>query len=323
MSVPRVAYPVCVAVATIGATAVVARTGDGIGLGSLLLGLVPLVVPTIWSISMLVGGEPHRQLLAAGAALLVIAALSPGGVALTMVSYMASGLLLGWGLQQRWRPDVVLGLALLPLAVIAIWALAHWPGEQALSDFGTELTKTMREGLPAGSDETARQALLTEYERFISMSMRILASIWPAMVLLGLMSHTCLVYLMARWIVRSLDKELHLRPLPPFHSWEVPFYLVWVLACGLVLIILRVGLLPRIGLNIVVVASFFFSVHGLAVQVNLLGRVLPPWLRILFWTAAAFFFAPLIMASSALLGLFDQWMNLRRFPGPAGAKPSS
>ena len=42
------------------------------------------------------------------------------------------------------------------------------------------------------------------------------------------------------------------------------------------------------------------------------GRVALPWLRVLFWAIAGVFFAPLVLAAAVLLGLFDQWLDLRK-----------
>jgi hypothetical protein len=63
---------------------------------------------------------------------------------------------------------------------------------------------------------------------------------------------------------------------------------------------------------VIIVALSFLSVQGLSVQIHVMGRMMPPWVRILFWGLAAVFLAPLIVLSSALLGVVDQWLDMRR-----------
>jgi hypothetical protein len=56
------------------------------------------------------------------------------------------------------------------------------------------------------------------------------------------------------------------------------------------------------------------GVQGLAVQVFLIGRLAPPWARVLFWVGAAALMLPLllILAGGVLLGLADKWLDFRR-----------
>jgi hypothetical protein len=180
----------------------------------------------------------------------------------------------------------------------------------------------MRQSLPSGGDEAARQALLTEYERMIAGTTKVMVRVWPAVIFTGLIGQIGLVLVLVRWLAPLLNRDLNLRPWVPFTQWEIPFYWVWILVGGLIMILIRVGSLPHIGINLVLVAAVMFSVQGLAVQVSLLSRVFPPWVRILFWTVAAFCFAPLLMMASALLGLGDQWLNLRN-RSPATSAGSS
>jgi hypothetical protein len=322
MTVSRAALPACVAAATIGATAFLVLTGDEAGSVTILLGLVPLTVSAAWGFSYLVSGSPRRHVIAVGGTLVVSLALTTAGAALTMFCYVVSGMVLGWSLRRSLRPDVTLGLALIPLIAVAVWVMVQWPSDQILADFNAELTRTLKESLPAGSDDASQLALLEEYERIIGTLTRIMSTVWPGTVLLGLLAHVGLVYLLVRWLARVVRRDLILLAVPSFHQWRVPFYLVWLLAIGLVFILSRAGDLPRFGLNLVLVTAVLFSVQGLAVQVNLLSRVFPPWARILFWAAAALFFAPVILFTSVLLGLVDQWFDLRRMAGVMGSDHS-
>ncbi len=59
-------------------------------------------------------------------------------------------------------------------------------------------------------------------------------------------------------------------------------------------------------------AGLLLAVQGLAVQTWLVRRVLPPVVRVMFWVVGALFLAPALMGGGVLIGLADQWMDLRR-----------
>ena len=323
MTVSRAAIPACVAAATVGATAFLVLTGDEAGTITILLGLVPITVSVAWGLSYLVSGSLQRHVIAAGGTLLVSLAITTAGAALTMSCYVISGVILGWSLLRNWRPDAALGLALIPLIAVAVWVMVQWPSDQLLEEFNAELIRTLRDNLPGSGNEASQQALVGEYERIIGTFTRIMRTVWPGTVFIGLLAHVGMVFLLVRWLAKVVRRDLILLPVLPFHQWRVPFYLVWLLAISLVFILARAGILPRIGLNLVLVAAVLFSVQGLAVQVNLLSRVFPPWARILFWATAALFFAPVILFVSVFLGLVDQWLDLRRITGAMGPDRSS
>jgi hypothetical protein len=66
----------------------------------------------------------------------------------------------------------------------------------------------------------------------------------------------------------------------------------------------------------VVVAAVFLVLQGLGVQAWLVSRVLPPAGQIVFWVLGTLFFAPALIGGGALIGLADQWMDLRRLRRP-------
>jgi hypothetical protein len=66
------------------------------------------------------------------------------------------------------------------------------------------------------------------------------------------------------------------------------------------------------GLNLALLAATILSVQGIAVQFHVTSRILSKMGRLFYWLAMGFFFAPLILVSGAVLGLVDQWVDLRR-----------
>jgi uncharacterized protein YybS (DUF2232 family) len=283
-----------------------------LGIGSLLVGLVPLAIPTLWSISLLWGGAVGWHVIAAAGYLVVAAGAVSVEVAVAFSSYIACGLGMGWALARRWRHDAVLGLALLPLLMVTWWAAAQLSYEQLITETGQDLVTALQQSLPGGEEAATQAAQMEVYEEHLAATLDLLVRIWPGLLCLGLVAHVGLVLLLVRGLVRWRGRSIDLRSVPPFHQWRLPFYLVWILAAGLALMIVRGDAPTRIGLNTILVAVTLLSVQGLAVQINLAGRVLPPWLRIVFWTVVAIFFAPLVLIGSVLVGLVDQWLDLRR-----------
>ncbi len=317
MGVHRAGFPGAAALLTVGATAVSVRGGGSVP-GSLLVGLVPLAVPTVWAVSFVAWPSLRWHLVAGLLWLLLVAGWVPGGVILTFVAYLFGGLGLGWALLDDWRADGALGITALPLVLVVGWAAAQLPIEQIIAEFGQDLRASVQQAVAANLEESARQVQLAEYEKLIDGLQNLLSKLWPGLIALGLLGNAGVIWLLGRWLGRRVRPGFTGRPVPAFHQWGMPFYLVWVLAVGLLLVAMRQGVWSQAGLNLILVAATLFSIQGLAVQIFLLGRICPPWVRIVFWTAAALFFAPLILVSSAVIGLCDQWLNLRRFAPTAG-----
>jgi hypothetical protein len=99
---------------------------------------------------------------------------------------------------------------------------------------------------------------------------------------------------------------------PPFAVWRLPFYLVWVLILGIGLALIKVPYVSTGGLNLALLTGLVISVQGVAVQAHVVSRVLPVSGRLVFWTVMGVFFLPLLLASGLVLGLADQWLDLRR-----------
>ena len=96
----------------------------------------------------------------------------------------------------------------------------------------------------------------------------------------------------------------------------MPFYLVWLLVAGIGMILARQAPLNWLGLNLALLAALVLSVQGLAVQVFVMGRMLSPMGRLMFWTVMGVFFTPLVIVSGTVLGLADQWLDFRGLDRP-------
>jgi hypothetical protein len=310
----RTAFPIAAALLT----GVIAFAGGWVGArpgaGLLLLGLIPLAVPSLWGASLLVTGATVLHLMTAGACLAALAGMMPITAVAACAAYVASGLGVAWGLGRGWRNDAVLGLALLPVILLSLATVGDQAHADLLEEAARQHVTQMRQQLSEGEHADERAVLLDEYEHAVAGTVRIMLRIWPGLLFLSLLAQAGLVMLIVRWLGRGPGKREDLRPLPVFHQWRVPFYWVWVLVGGLMFFAMRTATLVATGENVIFVAAVILGVQGLAVQVFLIGRLVPPWARILFWVGAAVLMFPLllILAGSVLLGLADQWLDFRR-----------
>ena len=312
LSAARLIPPLIAAVVTVASVLLWRVMEAAGGLGGLATMIVPFVVPALWGMALLASRSLQPLLGAVVAWLIVGLAAVPGEVVLSFLAYTASGIGGGWSLRNGLRADRCLLLTLLPLALILAWLLPQIPADQMFDEMQGEFAAVLEQGLAAQPDAATRQAALATYQSSLDSFMALMRLIWPGLLLLGLTFQAAVVLLLVRLSARYLRPAVELRGLPPFHRWEVPFYLVWVLAAGLALVAARAGVFYQIGINLILIAASLLSIQGLAVQINLVGRVALPWLRVLFWAIAGVFFAPLVLAAAVLLGLFDQWLDLRK-----------
>jgi hypothetical protein len=317
------AYPAVAAASSLAAAVLTTVAGMEPGAGTLAVGLLPLLVPALWGLSWVVVPVPRLQLAVAGGTAVLIVLLGGWAVGIQFGAYLASGLLIGWTLDAGRRWDLVLGLGALPLAGLMLWVALAVPMGEMIDEYGQQLESAAEANRLAGLDEAARTAAVAEYRRMVAGTVTVLHVTWPGLFALGLLGQSGIVVLLTRGLGGLLRSGWRRRPLPPFSRWEVPFYTVLVLVLGLALIVLRRPGLREVGYNLVLVAAGLLSVQGLAVQVHVLGKVLPSWGRILFWTVAAVFMHLLIMASSVILGLVDQWLHLRDLAPRPGGPPQA
>jgi hypothetical protein len=145
----------------------------------------------------------------------------------------------------------------------------------------------------------------------------LLARTYPFFLGTGLLGQGLLILVLVWLVLRMLGWRLASWRPPPFGQWRVPFYLVWLLALGVGLLVTRQPLAVHTGLNLALLAAAVLSVQGLAVQFHATARVLSPLGRVVFWTVMGFFMAPVVLVLGVVLGLADQWLDLRGLDRPA------
>jgi len=93
--------------------------------------------------------------------------------------------------------------------------------------------------------------------------------------------------------------------------------MVWVLVAGLGMMVTRLPGVANAGMNLALLAACILSVQGIAVQFFVTGRMMSGPGRIIYWLVMGVFAVPLVMASGVVLGLVDQWWDIRRLEAAA------
>lgn len=292
----------------------------GPGVGWFLLALAtPLVVAVAWGRAMV--AETRWLRLAAA----VAAWLAAGHVLVSpadtwqMSANVAAGLLAGAALRRGWRVDVAVLATAAVLAPLVVWAAVQMPVREQMARIGEQSLQVLEQQAPPGTDPAelakAREIGRQRMAKLTDTAVRL----YPSVIGVGLLGQAVVILLLVRLAGRRSIASAGGRRLPPFAQWRLPFYVVWALVAGIGLMLTRQAQLVDAGLNLAVLAAAFLGVQGLSVQYHLSRRFLPPVALVIYWTLMGLAFVPLL-ATSVLLGLADQWRDLR---GPvSGGKDS-
>lgn len=278
--------------------------------------LAAFLVPALWGWALLKGQTRGAAVIGATLCLTLILLILPLEVAWPLAGYILAGVAAGYVLAFRWRLDVALGLITLALLPALIWASAQPVMMSELkaqhAEYRVVFLEAMEMELPENiSDEQRAQALEEtgqQYDEVAQWVIRVL----PATLALGVLGQAGLILGLVLLIGRKAGLQGLGRRLPRFSHWRLPFYLVWLLILSVGLMITTVEVLFTIGLNLALVIATLLSVQGLAVQVVVTNRVMSPIGRVVFWGVMGIFLILVLAASSVLLGLLDQWFDLRR-----------
>jgi len=136
----------------------------------------------------------------------------------------------------------------------------------------------------------------------------------PGVLVFGSLVSSCINYLLARQVLSRLGYRL--QAIPPFRTWQLPWYSVWGIIAGLGLALAGdfwgQSLLVAIGQNIIYVYLPILLVTGLSVAVYYYYKVpiSATWKMLLVFVALINL--PLTVIALILLGTFDPLFNYRK-----------
>lgn len=303
----------------VGGLMTLVASGDEVDTGSGVVALLlplPLLVSGIWGWA-LIAGRPRRVVLAAAGAWLATALMAfPAGVTWPLAGNALAGMAAGYALGLRWRLDAALAVITAALLPALVWSLLEMPPTDQLEILEPQLLEMLEQNLPAGASEADRAKALEVETLALRRMMEMAARIYPWVLGLGVLGQAGIILVITAWGLRRMGIPWAGWGVPPFTRWRLPFYLVWVLVAGLGLMVTRAPILGTAGLNLALLAASVICLQGLSVQFWVTARMMGPALRTAYWLFMGVFFAPLILASGVVLGLADQWMDIRRLNAP-------
>jgi len=276
-----------------------------------------LVIPALWAAVILSTPRLQEPGVALAGTLVLLVALLGWRDGLTGACWAASGAAGGWAIARRWRVLPVLGLAAALLAPTMALQLEGASFVEAFEELHAESRRAFEESLGDGVSEADRRTVMANYDDTANALLVFQRRLWPGLAALAMLIQSALCLTLGWLLVRLWLRHPPRPAIRRWDTWRAPFISVWTLIGGLAAAILGVEPLAMVGWNLVLLAGLVLAIQGLAVQTWLVRRALPPAARVVFWMLGAFFLAPLLVGGGALIGLADQWLNLRRIEDPA------
>ncbi len=279
-----------------------------------LLFLIPLPIglSVIWGSTVLTSRPFLAAVVGAGAWLVLSYFLLPRDVVWQLAGNVAAGLAAGLALGLRWRLDAALAVVVAALLPVIVWAVIQVPIQEQLQVVSQEMLNLLEESLPEGATLDQRTEAVEEGRRNLEKISSQVVRIYPFVIGLGLLGQAGIILVLVLFPVRRLGLAVQGWKLPPFSRWRLPFYLVWLLVSGVGMMLTRMPYVATSGLNLTLLAASILSVQGIAVQFHVTNLMLSKIGRIVYWVVMGTFFVPLILISGIVLGLVDQWVDLRR-----------
>ncbi len=308
------------AVAVVVTSGLMAATRVGVVPLAVTAGVIGnIAIPAVWAASSMTIRRAALPAATAAGTVLVLMALLGWRDGVSGGSHMLAGLVGGWALGLGWRVLpmlVVMALALVPVIYVELEGVSVI---EATGELNAENRRVFAEGLPAGLSESERAAALADFDEMSAAVFEVQRRLWPAVLLIGLMIQAA-VALAVGWLVVRLVHGAAPRPaMRPWEAWRAPFVSVWMLIGGLAAAITRVQALETMGWSLALLAGLLLGIQGLALQTWFVRRLLSPVGRTLYWVLGALFFAPVLLGGGAVLGLVDQWRDLRLASGLDGS----
>lgn len=279
----------------------------------LLLFLIPLPVglSVIWGSAVLTGRPFLAAVVGAVAWLALSYFLLPRDVVWQLAGNVAAGLAAGLALGLRWRLDAALAVVVAALLPVIIWAVIQVPVREQIDAASQEMLALIEESLPEGASEDQRTEAMEKGKINLEGISLQVERIYPFVVGLGLIGQAGIILVLVLFPVRRLGFVVQGWNLPSFSRWRLPFYLVWFLVLGVGMMLTRAPYVATAGLNLTLLVASILSVQGIAVQVHVTNLMLSKLGRLVYWVVMGTL-GPLILISGVVLGLIDQWVDLRR-----------
>ena len=152
----------------------------------------------------------------------------------------------------------------------------------------------------------------------VETAIRLTLALIPSSLAIVAVIRAFFTYLVTARVLRRLNYKID--SLPPFSTWKIPWYSVWILILGLVLSLTgdqyNIRIMALIGKNMVFVSAPLFFIIGLSVITNFFRKwKLPVWIKVLIGIIAVLNFSGSIVLFT-LIGVFDPLISFRNWRKP-------
>ena len=221
-----------------------------------------------------------------------------------------------WAVGSIRPPYVTVTVSVGLIALSAFLALVVYgavSGEGLAGVYGKTMEQmgALMESVPLPAEMPAEEAAYLEW--LMEVYKKLIVGIWLSSLTVLFILYTTMI---RGWLFRAglFDRER----VPFLTGWSLPFPFIGVFIPLAVLVIAGNGTLKVAAMNAMLPLGTLYAIQGMAVISHLLDR----WsisiiLRVLVLVIFAMQFPRVLMVATALIGLFDTWLEFRqRFPLP-------
>jgi uncharacterized protein YybS (DUF2232 family) len=294
-----------------------------------LLGVALLPIPTVLLVMM---GRARDGIICAAVSCLVILALDYILAAVTIMLIISVAFIYRWAVENRKTYWQVIGAVFSTFFAAIILYIILYSAFYRVNFFSVALAgyNEYLDSLMDDSFVEAYSSLMmfdrSQMNEIISQTqgiLRFIPRILPGILVVSFGTISGLNYVFSARIFKRYQIEL--KALTPFIKWDLPWYYVWGVIIGIVLVlvpemgsavdggILTVNaVIDIIGYDLIIIFGFLYLVLGISVLFGVFTRFkLGIVWRILIFASLWFFFGFALIVFP-LLGLIDIWANLRK-----------
>ena len=178
--------------------------------------------------------------------------------------------------------------------------------------------KIREQGVTEGWPDKKIETLIEGNEKMLESLGQMFWKTLPAALILGFLLESLINYLVAGAVLKRLGYSIP--KLGKFLEFKLPWYSVWLLICTIAFLAggrkFNLDWMDTIGLNLQVVATILFFVHGLAIVLFFVERLrarmkagrFPVYLIL---TSVFFMFNAFAFMLTAFLGIYDLYFDFR------------
>ena len=238
-------------------------------------------------------------------------------VCLLILQFVLLGVLIGLLLKNKMTIPQSQGAlfgATLIIAGVNLF-LTFWLNNRIMSEIAAEVKTAMEQA--ARFYQTSGlldEAGSEQYLAFSDQMVEMVQTFLPSSVVLSALLMTVITYFLSRYMMTLIGYTLPDQFV--FIKWQIPWYSIWLVICGLGLTLAGDGLSWRFmeiaGKNLLCIAALIFGVLGIAVIVYYIETVIVTKMVKALLALLLIFYLPVTLVIAFALGMLDAVINLRR-----------